>query len=215
MIPTRQITRIEIQKRNPGRRSIFLDGEYAFGLDVENVIRFNLHENDSIDTEVIESLLMAEEKKSAKEQALRLLAYRARSEKEIGERLQKKGYDSEIIMGVVAELKRLNFLNDRQFALSFVRDKMITKPMGPYLIRLELKKKGIPESFIQAAIEEAYREDSPQQIAATLGRKKISQQPTLPLIKRKQRTAAFLARRGFSWDIIRDVLEQLANEDTN
>ncbi|MCK5738102.1 RecX family transcriptional regulator [bacterium] len=210
-----QITRIEIQKRNPKRRSIYLDGEYAFGLDVEHVIRFNLHENDNIDTEVIETLLMAEEKKSAKEQALRLLAYRARSEKEMGDRLQKKGYDSDISAWVVAELKRLNFLSDQQFSLAFVRDKMRTKPMGPYLIRLELKKKGVTDSFIQAAIEEAYREKSPLEIATALGRKKFSQQPTLPLIKRKQRTGDLLTRRGFSWDIIRDVLEQLESEDAN
>lgn len=211
----RQITRIEIQKRNPKRRSIYLDGEYAFGLDVEHVIRFNLHENDSIDTEVVETLLMAEEKKSAKEQALRLLAYRARSEKEMGDRLQKKGYDSDISTWVVAELKRLNFLSDQQFALAFVRDKMITKPMGPYLIRLELKRKGVTDSFIQAAIEDAYRDKPPLEIATALGRKKFSQQPTLPLIKRKQRTGDFLTRRGFSWDIVREVLEQLENEDTN
>ena len=215
MSSMQQITRIEIQKRNPKRRSIYLDGEYAFGLDVEHVIRFNLHENDNIDTEVIETLLMAEEKKSAKEQALRLLAYRARSEKEMGDRLQKKGYDSDISAWVVAELKRLNFLSDQQFSLAFVRDKMRTKPMGPYLIRLELKKKGVIDSFIQAAIEEAYREKSPLEIATALGRKKFSQQPTLPLIKRKQRTGDLLTRRGFSWDIIRDVLEQLESEDAN
>jgi len=205
----RKITKIEQQKRNKKRRSIYLDDVFAFGLDEELVYRFNLHEGDLLDEETLQNLILAEEKKLAKDRALRYLSYRARSVKEVLDKLHKSGFDTDTVDWVIAELKRIKFLDDRQFSLAFVRDKMIIRPMGPQLIRQELRLKGISDELIELAIEEAFIEKSQLEVASMLLNKRLPSVKNLDPIKAKKRLTNFLLRRGFSWEITREALEQL------
>ncbi|NQU73859.1 MAG: regulatory protein RecX, partial [Candidatus Omnitrophica bacterium] len=57
----------------------------------------------------------------AKNCAYRLLSYRSRSIKEINDRLKKKGFSPAIIKKTVTHLKQINYLNDEEFAKSWVR----------------------------------------------------------------------------------------------
>ena len=213
MTEKRKITSIEPQKRNPHRRSIFLDGEFAFGLDEELVFKYGLHEGDELDGTELITIIAAEEKKYARDLALRFLSYRARSEKEVRDRLHKAGVGDETVESVLDDLKQAKLLDDRQFVIAFVHDKMTLRPVGPLLIRQELFKLGIRDALIDLAIEEAFREKTQVAVALELLIKRYPQVKQLDWLKAKKRLVDFLCRRGFKWEVIKEAFEQFKLRD--
>ncbi|MDH4071249.1 MAG: RecX family transcriptional regulator, partial [Ignavibacteria bacterium] len=87
-----RITRIEAQKRRPGRKSIFLDGAFAIGISDETLLRSGLRTGDSLEPEALKELQDLEEVSDARTSALRLLGRRPRSTKELTDRLRRKQY---------------------------------------------------------------------------------------------------------------------------
>lgn len=208
----RKITKIEIQKKRKERVSVYLDGEFAFGLNGEVALKFGLKEGDRITQEEIDQILLLEEKKAAKNRALRFLAYRARSEKEVIDKLAQIGYDEKIIAWVVSELKRLGFINDEEFARSFCNSKMIGKPVGEKLLCHQLREKGINEEIVEKVLEETYSEKDQVKIAKDLVQRKNQQYKNLDWRKRRKRISNFLFRRGFGWEVIEEVLRSENSE---
>ncbi len=202
------ITEISVQQKRKNRCSIFLDDEYAFGLDQEVVLQFGLKKGDQLTEQQINDLLFNEERKRAKDRALRLLSYRDRSEKEIRTKLQQIGYDGAIIEWVIDELKRLKFLDDERFAQSFAQTQMITRPVGEYYLRRELKNKGLEEPLIEQTIEQVFQEKDQSVVALELAAQRKKRYGNLDEIKAKKRVSDFLLRRGFDWDVVAEVMER-------
>jgi regulatory protein len=101
-----RITGIEPQKRRQNRYSIYVDGEFAVGVNEETLFSFRLKEGTEIEASILKEIAYAEEKQKAKEQALNLLSYRARSKKELMDRLKQKGAEIQCINEVLNELSR-------------------------------------------------------------------------------------------------------------
>lgn len=205
-----KITRIEVQKRNPRRRSIFLDGEYAFGLDEEVFFTYNLQVGDELSQERIGDLRGTEERHRAKDIALRLLGYRARSCREVEEKLREKGIGDSIIDEVISCLKEVNLLNDVEFARTWVAHRMRKKPMGKRLLRAELRQKGVAPQVVDEAIEEVFDRKGEVQVAIELLKERKSRHRAVDEGKGRRRMAEFLARRGFSPEVIGEALRDAA-----
>lgn len=118
--------------------------------------------------------------------ALRLLKFRARSEKEIYRRLEEKGYSVEEIEETISKLKEKGFLNDEKFAYLYAYDSLVLHKKGPFLIRIELLKLGVDEYIIEDAISKVLEEVDIEQI-----KKEI----TKNLDEKKAKE--YLYRRGF------------------
>ncbi|HHM23847.1 MAG TPA: hypothetical protein ENJ23_02270, partial [Bacteroidetes bacterium] len=99
--PKRKITGIERQKRNRDRFSVYLDGEFAFGLDGELLFDYGLQEGQELSEQQILELQREDERKRIKIQAFRYLANRDHSERELTTKLRKKGFSSEAIEWVL------------------------------------------------------------------------------------------------------------------
>ncbi len=209
------ITQIAIQQKRKNRCSIFLDDAYAFGLDQEVVLQFGLKKGDVLTEQQIENILLNEEKKRAKDRALNFLSYRDRSEKEIRTRLKNVGYDENIIEWVIYELKRLKFLDDERFAQSFAQTQMITRPAGEYFLKRELKQKGVAEELIEQTIEKTFEEKDQFSVALELAQQKKKRYKNIDEMKAKKRVSDFLLRRGFSWDVVSEVMEQWEHWNSN
>lgn len=206
-----QITKIEFQKKNKNRVAVFLNDEFGFGLDAALVVKYNLKKGDILDEEKISQILLTEEKRRVKETAFRYLAGRAHSEKELRTKLLHKGYDEQLVLEVISDLKKQKYLDDLEFALAYARDRMLNKPMGERLLRRELWQKGINEAHIQKAIEEAYSKKEQAEFAKDLVKSRRTRNRDLEMEKRKKRLYDFLLRRGFDWDIAKEVIEQELN----
>jgi regulatory protein len=192
----KKITAIEVQAKRKNRRSIFLDGEFAFGINVEVLLRHGLGIGDELSQQTIDAILEDEQRKGAKDKAFRLLSVRARSEKEIRDRLKESGFMAPTIEWAIAELIRIGLLNDRDFAQMYARSRMVTHPVGSFLLRRELSAKGVSEDDIEIGLAEAYKESDEANVAWKLA------------AQRKKRVSDFLIRRGFGWDIVYETLER-------
>lgn len=204
----KKITQIVFQKKRKNRCSIFLDDEFAFGLNEDVVFQYGLKKGDVLTEKQIEEILNSEEKKSAKERALNFLSYRDRSEKEMRTKLRQVGFDENIIELTINDLKRLKLIDDKKFAASFARGKMISKPMGAYLLKRELQQKGIEKDVIEQAVEKVFAENDQFSIAFKIAEQKVKRIKNLEEAKKKKRVSDFLLRRGFNWDVVSQVMEQ-------
>ena len=91
----KKITAITVQKKNPDRVNIYLDGEFAFG--VARITAAWLKNGDLLSEEKIARLLAEDEREWAYQQSLLYLSYRARSEKEIRQNLRKHEVSVDVI----------------------------------------------------------------------------------------------------------------------
>ena len=209
MAPGKTITRLEAQKKSKNRVSVFLDGEFAFGLDLATLAKFNFKKGDVLDEDRISDILLSEERNQVKESAIRYLAGRAHSEFELRTKLLRKDYSETTVSLVLAELKEAGFVDDVVFARTFAHNRMVSKPMGERLLRQELWAKGVSEAVIRQTVAETYSKFSEGQIALDLLRQRQPRYRDAPPQEQKKKLYDFLLRRGFDWQTVEAALNEV------
>ncbi|AGB41543.1 hypothetical protein Halha_1605 [Halobacteroides halobius DSM 5150] len=206
------ITKIKKQKNNQQRCSIFVDGQFLLGIDAKLVYEYKLSKGQKLTEELLEQLLVEEELGKAKQAAFKLLSYRQRSRQELKNRLAKKGFNGQVINRVIKILDRLDYIDDREFAGSWIRDR-ITRGFGPYKVRRQLQEKGISKEIIEEEIDKEYNFELEYQLAFKLANKKKARYCSLSTWEKKGKLKQVLKRKGFSFQVIDLVLEDLVGED--
>ena len=145
----------------------------------------------------------------AKNSAFRLLRARPRSERELSERLSQKGYDEGLIASVVEDLKKRLLLDDRKFARFWVDSRMHMNPVGDVVLRHELKEKGVRDEFVEEAL--AQRESGRDELATAraMAVERFARLKKVDRRKATKRLYDFLMRRGFKYDVVRAVIEEV------
>jgi regulatory protein len=143
----------------------------------------------------------------AKNYAFLLLKFRPRSEKEVYQRLKKKKFDEQVIKETLVFLKDKDFLNDTFFAKAWIESRL-KRPLGLRRIKQELKIKGIDNKIIDNQIKEIKEDYAEGNIVAKIAQKKFSQLRDIELEKAKRRIFSYLVRRGFSPDVVIDVVNE-------
>lgn len=203
------ITAIEVQKRNKNRLSIYLDDDFAFGLDSSIVVEYDLKKGDRLSGDQITNILLKEEKKRVKQKAYRYLAGRAHSEKELRDKLTAKGFEKKLIDSVIVEFKDMKLVEDCEFALAYARSRLLQKPIGENLLRRELWQKGIGEDIIDRTVQSAYSEKSQSELVIGLVKKRKSRYQGLDELTAKKNLGDFLVQRGFDWELAKEVLDEV------
>lgn len=139
----------------------------------------------------------------ASDYAVWLLGQQPRSEKELGEKLTRKGAEDETIVAVLEKLRGWGYLDDAALAERWVASRGKTR--GKYLLRQELQRKGLDAG--EALSERGDSEERTACLAAAT--KRVGEDPADKSREAQTKLAAFLQRRGFGWDAIRPVLRQL------
>jgi len=196
------ITDLVIQKRDKDRVSIFLDGQFALGLAVS--VAAGLKVGQALSPEEIEDLKRKDQTEKAKKNALRFVSYRPRSVYEVQTHLQRKAFDEETIEQVLAYLNGLELLDDVAFAQYWIEQRETFRPRSRYALGQELRQKGISREIVAAALEEVDETAAARRAAE----KQANRWAGLPEDVFKEKMAGFLQRRGFSYDIIREILEE-------
>jgi regulatory protein len=197
-----RISKIETQKRHKDRVSVFIDGEFRFGLSKVLALKHDLVEDREITEEEIETVLYQEEKEKIRERAFRLLGFRDRSVQEMRERLLRLGFDAARVEETLAELVTDQTLDDRRFSRAFTDDYTNLKPKGNQFLRRELKHKKVADEIIE---EVCGIRDEKTLIRKLLAEKLSSLDRRDP--KQRQKIVRYLAYRGFAFGNILDVLE--------
>jgi len=200
------ITSIEKQKKK-GRYNLFLDGEFAFGLYEDTLVKFALRKSDSLTEEKITEIKDYDEFNYGKKVAYDFLYYRQRSEKELRTKLKQKNISSKNAGKVIEFFINHKFLNDEEFARSFVANELIKKPSGKRLLYRKLLQKGISKDVIERILESSYPEES--QGAEKLLKKYSVRLKDKPLSVKKQKAYNYLISRGFNFDISKETVDKL------
>lgn len=151
---------------------------------------------------------------AAKEAALRILASGPRTVHEVEERLLSRGFEASAVERAVERLCRVSLLDDRAFARSFLRTELSRAPQGRRLLALKLGRRGVPPALVQEL--DALIEDDSDLVERSLSSETGRAQAALRQLRRgraglsrevyRRRITQALARRGFEWDVIRDLL---------
>ncbi|MBB6048986.1 regulatory protein RecX [Armatimonas rosea] len=132
-----------------------------------------------------------------------LLGQQPRSEKELGDRLTKKGADEETILAALERLRGWGYLDDAALAERWVASRGKTR--GKYLLRQELNRKGLDS----AEALESRTDDDERTACLSVAVKRVGDPPKDRSREAQAKLSAFLQRRGFGWDAIRPVMRQL------
>jgi regulatory protein len=207
MAKKQTITRIQAQKKDPRRRSVFIDGKFAFGVDEEVVSRLGLEKGEDLTERRIKDILSQKAENEAKNAALRFLSFRRRTEKEIRDKLKRKGFDDRSIKSTIEKLKEYDLINDSEFATAWVKERLAYKPRGKKLLKQELWKKGIRKDIIDQVTEELCQDESKSAIEL-LEKTKGRYKNVKPKVARR-RMYGLLLRRGFSYEAVNQALQNV------
>lgn len=150
--------------------------------------------------------------RKAREYALRLLAMSDRTVKELEAKLRGKGFPEEVVVEVLAEMMRLGYVNDEKLAAGFAEGCAERRGIGPHRVRAELSRRGVPDLAIEHALRLAFDGDREGEVAlasarAWMGRYGLAHGADQDAARR--RLYGFLARRGFSLEVIERVLREV------
>ena len=203
------ITKIELQKKNKNRASIYIDDEFAFGLHVNVVYDYGLKSGMEIDEDLKKELLASDSAKQARLYAIKLIDYRPRCEAEVRKKMKEKGFSSEEIEETIDYLKDNHFLNDEEFARLYIESKLDIKKWGLNRIGYQLGALGVSRETIDKCLGE-YRDSTDEYATAlALAEKKMASLTKDDREARYRKLSGFLGRKGYSYDVISRILHEL------
>ncbi len=204
----KKITKIEVQKNNRDRVNIYIDDTFAFGIDLNIMMKYSLTKNMEIEQLFIDEILKAEEEIHVYNYALTLLSRRAMSEKQVRTKMGIKGYDEAFIDRAILKLKYQKYLDDERYSEMLINDKANISKYGKRKIKHVLYEKGIDRDIIEEKIKCLSEEDELKR-AYSVGLKKISSLKEDDDRKKYVKLSRFLINKGFELDTVRKSVSRL------
>ncbi len=201
------ITAIKAQERHPERVNVFLDGVYAFAVTREEALTHGLKIGRELSVDEVGTLRARDVVSKATEAALRLLAVRPRSEKELRDRLKQKAYEPETIDAVMERVRDWGYLDDADFAQRWVANRIEHRPRGRRMLEQELRQKGIDRDTISETLDDADLDETAA--AIELAEKSANRLRSLDPDVARRRLTGQLARRGFPYPAIKAAIDQV------
>lgn len=202
--------RITALDRQPRRRNFKLqiDGEQPLSLSPDVCVQFGLRAGDEISDERLSAVREAEERHAAMKSALRLLSYRPRSEREIRDRLTKKGVRQEVRDATLARLREIGLIDDEAYARAFVESRGRASPRARRLIASELRTKGVGRQVADEAAADLDEREAAHRAAARRARSLTR----VSFAEFRRRLGDFLVRRGFDYEMAEETVSQIWTE---
>ena len=196
-----EITAITPQIKDKRRCNIYVDGRFCCGLTLEATVKNRLKVGQIVSPEQLAEIQLESEKNTAFDKALTHISATQKTEKQMREFLQGKGYLPSVIDYVVEKLRSYNFLNDGQYAEAYVES--LSRRKGSKLLRMELRGKGVSDAEIDAALDTLPMEREEETAKALLEkymRGKICDKTTM------QKAYRYLLGKGYDYEVIKSAL---------
>ncbi len=200
------ITKISPQVKRQGYYNIYVDGKYELALSELDLVGLELKTNQLINEKKLKELKDLQSKSKSYNFAIRYLALRPRSVGEVREYLGfRKGFPQIDIEHTIRRLIDENYLNDKDFAETWVRNRMLLSPKSDKVLRLELMKKSIDKNIIDEVVGSIDDQDKISQLVVLIEKKL-----RLPKYQDKQKLTEYLSRQGYNYGFIKKAYEHLA-----
>ena len=151
---------------------------------------------------------------AAREIVLRRLDRSAAPRAALVELLERKEVDPRVAVEVLDRLEAAGAIDAAAYAARLVRTRFAEKGAARRAIAEELRRKGLEEQNVAAALGQIDSDDE-DAAALALARKKLIATRHLPWEVRRRRTAAMLGRKGYSREVtMRAIEDALAEEQS-
>jgi len=218
-----KITDISLQKKNPDRVNIFVDGAYRFSLDVYQVANLGIKTGREYTDDELTELETESQFGKLYTRALEYCLMRPHSAKEVrdylwrktretkykskrtGEILSKAGVSQELADRVFDRLFEKEYIDDEKFARYWVENRNQTKGSSSRKIINELRVKGVQSAVIEQAVAQTERTDH-DEIRKIIAKKRRKYADDQKLMQ-------YLARQGFSFDDIKQGIQSYDEDD--
>lgn len=212
-----KITDISVQARNPDRVNVSVDGKYRFSLDILQVTELGIKIGKEYTAEELVELEDESQFGKLYARALEYTMMRPHSAREVRDYLwrktrttrvkvrgtnelrEKPGVSQAIADRVYDRLVERGYVNDESFARYWVENRQATKGISTRKLISELRAKGVDQSVIDTAMQNSPREEK-SEIRKILAKRRHKYDD-------EQKLIAYLARQGFSYDTIREALD--------
>ena len=186
-----------------GKAKIWVDGEFWAEIDAEVALERGLREGVALGLEELDEARAAGERALAMNRALHFLGYRARSRREVRDRLRRYGYGQETVEGVVGRLVELGYLDDKEFARTATREK--ARRYGPRRVSADLRRSGVDAELAQNVVDEEFAGRSELEEARSAAARRYNRGGS---DAEARRVYGFLVRRGYSSDVCAEVARE-------
>jgi regulatory protein len=195
-----KVTDIKQQVKRQDRYSIFIDGKYSFSLSENELMQSGIRLNKEYTSAELEQLKQTAVMDKAYMRSLDMLSRRARSEWELRDYLKRKDYEPEIIDQIILRLKKLQYIDDYNFAKSWVDNRRLLKATSKRKLSQELKQKRVEQTVIDKVLSED--ETDEKSVIKDLVVKKRTQSR----YQDDQKLIAYLLRQGFSYSDVKEAI---------
>lgn len=198
-------------KKERGRYRMIVNDTEDVLIPVSLLRERPLKVGQEFDLEEYDNWLMVRQYRFALDRAVGYLAARARSKHEIEQKLLQAGYRPCTVEMVIYKLEREKLLDDADFARQWVESRS-SHNLGRSRIAQELRRKGVSQEEAENALASIDDDDQLSGAIALAEKAAARIKPDEDIRKARNRIAAMLARRGYSWDIAKEAIQQAISD---
>ncbi|WP_370236799.1 regulatory protein RecX [Nocardioides sp.] len=144
------------------------------------------------------------------------LTGRARSRKELSDKLRSKDVPDDLATRLLDRFEEVGLVDDEAFARSWVAGRQSAKGLARRALAQELRRKGVDDEVAREALDELEPEQE-EQAARTLVRKKLRSLSRVDDVTATRRLVGMLARKGYgsgmAFAVVRDELSRAGRDD--
>ncbi len=144
------------------------------------------------------------------------LTGRARSRKELSDKLRSKDVPDDLATRLLDRFEEVGLVDDEAFARSWVAGRQSAKGLARRALAQELRRKGVDDEVAREALDELAPEQE-EQAARTLVRKKLRSLSRVDDVTATRRLVGMLARKGYgsgmAFAVVRDELSRAGRDD--
>lgn len=194
-----EITSIEPQKKDKNRCSVYIDGRFYCGLTLQAAIKYHLKVGMHVEKPFLDEIQLETEKNTALDKALTHISATMKTERQIRDFLDKKGYTEAVCEYVIEKMNYYGFLDDYAYCKTYISG---CSGRGKRLIEADLIKRGASRSAIDRALSETEEDgDAARAVAEKYLRGKERSRENL------SKAYKYLLSRGFSYDTAKAALD--------
>lgn len=201
-----EITALRPATHKENRVNVFVDDEFAFSLDVSQVVDFKIKCGQKVSEEVLIKYRKASNFGKLYQRTLEWVLARPRSIREAKDYLKKKKYQkpeyeisNKDIEAVISRLIDKGYLDDAKFTTYYIENRFQKKGIATKRLKLELQKKGIPQDYIEQALKEIGRSDV-EEIQKIISKKRARYDD--------EKLIQYLVRQGFDFELARNSVRE-------
>ena len=206
-----KITGISAQVKDKNRVNVMVDGRYRFSLDIFQLVDLGMRVGNEYEEQELDDLEQESQFGKLYARALEYCLMRPHSAKEVRDYLYRKTRDTRTKTGdikkgvsvalttrVYDRLVEKGYVDDTKFTRYWVENRSLTKGTSRRKLEAELRAKGVDSTTIALQLEETERNDDTELLKIIA--KKQKRYPD------QQKFIQYLARQGFSYDVIKRAL---------